>query len=46
MNIRTIIFDGQLTIQQEALSAQIDESLETIMENPQGFWYDMLDIAK
>ena len=35
-----------MTIQQEALSAQIDESLETIMENPQGFWYDMLDIAK
>lgn len=46
MNIRTIIFDGQLTTQQEALSVHIDESLETIMENPQGFWYDMLDIKK
>lgn len=45
-NLKNLIFDGQLTAQQEALSARIDESLETIMENPQGFWYDMLDIAK
>lgn len=46
VKIQNLIFDGQLTAQQEALSAQIDESLEIIMENPQGFWYDMLDIAK
>lgn len=44
--INNFIFAGKLTAQQEALSAKIEESLETIMENPQGFWYDMLDIKK
>ena len=44
--INNFIFAGKLTAQQEALSAQIEESLETIMANPQGYWYDMIDIKK
>ena len=44
--IRNLILDGQLTAQQGALSAKIEESLETIMENPQGYFYDFIDIRK
>lgn len=44
--IKNLIFAGKLTAQQEALSTKIEESLETIMENPQGYFYDFIDIRK
>lgn len=44
MNIKQLIFPGQLTEEQVALTAEIEQKLQTIMEDPRGHFYDQLQI--